>query len=237
MLLDLNAYSLGKYLEDCQANRPEIVAEVQQALSRDGTYRKRTKDARNKNCDLSVYIDQSMVLHIITVRNETCQTCNGSGMREIPFDAISSRIAAGFRCMDCKGEKELKNKKTEHSFTLTDQDFADINYGRQFLAQRAYAAAPQGAEAWVQRLNSPNPQDRLAACIWLDQNYVRVGAFFQDIMPMLKKARLQDSDAKKKIMVWQFWAGKDMPNERDRSYYRVYADAKSGKITKKGFYR
>lgn len=104
------------------------------------------------------------------------------------------------------------------------------------MAQKAFSGAPAAAPQWVERLASGNPRDRLAACAWLDENYVREGAFFQDIMPMLKKARYFDSNEKKRTMVWQFWAGKDLPEERDRAYYRIYADSKSGKITSKGFY-
>jgi hypothetical protein len=104
------------------------------------------------------------------------------------------------------------------------------------MHSQAYANAPDGAHTWVERLASPNPRARLDACLWLDQNYVRVGAQFLDIQPMLRKARYHDSDAKKRVMVWQFWAGKDMANEADRTYYRIYADPKTGKITRKGFY-
>jgi hypothetical protein len=89
---------------------------------------------------------------------------------------------------------------------------------------------------WVERLVSKNPAERLAACEWLDKNYVRVGGQFTDIDPMLRKARYHESNDKKRIMVWQFWAGRDVPGASRKAFYRIYANSKSGKITEKGFY-
>ena len=232
----LNPYSLGKYLEECQVNRPEVANEVRTLLAEGKHYRKRTVDQKNRGTLLTVYVDNDYMLHVVTYRNDTCPTCKGTGKRKAPIEKITRHVNVNFQCIDCKGTGELKNNTTEKYYILSGEDFDDPELGRRIMGQRAFAKAPDGSEAWVERLASPNPQERMAACLWLDQNYVREGMFFQDIMPMLKKARYYDADNKKKVMVWQFWAGKDLPNERDRTYYRIYAEGKSGKITRKGFY-
>ncbi len=234
--INLNSYALGKYLNACQINRPEILNETKAKLENGEYYRKRTKDQRGKNATVTIYVDNDYMLHITTWRDEPCPTCNGTGKRAAPFDKVSSQVSVQFRCLECDGEGVLKNHMTEKYFLLSAEDFENPQEGRQVFSNRAYAEAPEGAEMWVERLVSKDPVERLRACEWLDRNYVREGAFFQDIMPMLKKARYYDSNEKKRIMVWQFWAGKDMPNEKNRAYYRIYADTKSGKITKKGFY-
>ena len=233
---NLNSYHLGKYLAERQMNRPEIVADVKAHLSAGKYYRKRTRDQKNKGTTLTVYVDKDYLLHISTFGNEECADCKGSGSRAKPFDKLSSRVAVQFRCLKCDGEGVVRNAVTERYYSLSSEDFEDPVAARAIFAAKAYAGAPPEAEQWVERLASQNPRERLAACEWLDRNYVQVGAFFQDIMPMLKKARFHEANDKRKMLVWQFWAGKDIPNERKRGYYRVYADSKSGKIVRKGFY-
>lgn len=232
----MNPYSLGKYLAELQVNRPEIVNDVKSLLANGEYYRKRTKDQKGEGTILTVYVDPEYMLHIVTYRDEPCPQCKGTGKRAAPFDKVSKHVSVNFNCLRCQGAGKLKDFTTEKYFILSPEDFEDPEEGRRIMSHRAYAEAPKGAEAWVERLASANPKERLEACLWLDQNYVRTGSFFQDIMPMLKKARYYDQNEKRKIMVWQFWAGKDMPEERNRAYYRIYADSKSGKITEKGFY-
>ena len=232
----LGQFSLGKYLAASQMNRPEVLQEVKTAIAQGEYYRKNTKDQKGKPTLLTAYVDPGYMLYIITYRSETCPTCNGTGKRNAPFDKVTRNVNVNFRCLDCKGEGELPHQRVEKAYILSSEDFENPNEGRRIMQQRAYANAPRGADAWVERLASPSPQERLQACQWLDENYVKVGVFFQDIMPMLKKARYHDSNEKKRIMVWQFWAGKDLPREKNRAYYRIYADTKTGKITKKGFF-
>lgn len=234
--VNIGSYSLGKYLTECQVNRPEILNEVKALLQEGKYYRKRTKDQKARGTLLTVYVDNSYMLHIVTFRNETCPDCKGSGKRAAPFGSLSSHVEVQFGCLKCNGKGYLENQVTERYFMLSPEDFENPEEGRRIMGQRAYAEAPQGTQAWVDRLASAKPQERLEACLWLDENYVRVGEFFQDIMPMLKKARYYDANEKKKIMVWQFWAGKNMPEENNRAYYRIYADSQTGKITKKGFF-
>ena len=234
--VNFNAYNLGKYLNECQVNRPEIVAEVKDLLRAGKHYRKKTRDQKGRATTLTVYVDKDYMLRIVTYRNDVCPDCNGTGHRSAPFAKLTSKVDVNFGCLECKGTGELKNNTTEKYYVLSPEDFENPEEGRRLFQQRSYANAPSGANVWVERLASPDPRQRLEACLWLDQNYVKKGTFFQDIMPMLKKARYYDSNEKKRIMVWQFWAGKDMPQERNRAYYRIYADTKSGKITEKGFY-
>lgn len=233
---DLAAFQLSKYLEQCQVNRPEIVAEVKAKLKAGEHYRKRTRDQKNRGTLLTVYVDRDNILHIVTYRNETCPDCEGSGTRAKPFDNVTGRLAVRFRCLKCNGEGEVKDYVNERYFTLSSEDYENPEEARERFKQKAYAGAPQGAERYVEMLASNNPQDRLEACVWLDQNYVRTGMFFQDIMPMLRKARYHEANEKKRMLVWQFWAGKDLPGERKRGYYRIYADSRNGKVVRKGFY-
>ncbi len=232
----LNSYGLGKYLNACTINRPEILNEMKQQIEKGEYYRKRTKDQKGTAVTITAYVDQNYMLHITTYRNEPCPACNGTGTRAAPFDGVSAHVSVQFRCLECDGEGIIPNYTTEKQFILSSEDFENPEEGRAIMSQKAYQDAPDGAEQWVEKLASQNPGDRLEACLWLDKNYVRKGQFFQDIMPMLKKARYYDSNEKKRIMVWQFWAGKDMQGENKRAYYRIYADTKTGKITEKGFY-
>lgn len=232
----LNPYNLGKYLNECEINRPEILNEVKSALDRGEYYRKSTTDQKGKAAKVTINVNPDYMLRIVTWRNETCVSCNGTGRKDLPFQKFTKNVQTGIRCMDCKGKGYLENHTTEKYFILSGEDFENPEEGRRIMANRAYAGAPQGATTWVERLVSRNPAERLDACVWLDENYVKVGAEFQSIMPMLRKARYHEANEKKHIMVWQFWAGKDMPGERDRAFYRIYANSKNGKVTKKGFY-
>lgn len=235
--INLAGYQLSRYLAECEVNRPEIVAGVKSALDSERMhYRESVRDQKRRGTILTVYVDRDHILHIVTHRNETCPDCGGSGTRAKPFGRLSTNVNIRFRCLRCDGEGEIPNFTNERYFSLSSEDFENPEEGRALFADKAYANAPPEAQQWVERLVSTNPRERLAACEWLDSHYVRTGVFFQDIMPMLKKARYYENNEKRKMMVWQFWAGKDIPGERKREYYRIYADAKNGKITRKGFY-
>lgn len=234
--IDMNAYHLSKYLAECELNRPEVVAEIHAAFKEGRYYRKSTKDQKGRPVTITAHVNPQYMFRIVTWRDDTCPKCNGTGKREIPFDQITKNLQANFNCLDCKGKGVIENNSTEKYFILSPEDFAQPTEGRQIMKDRAFAGAPAGADVWVEKLASKNPKDRLDACVWLDANYVRVGTEFQNIMPMLKKARYHEANAKRRIMVWQFWAGKDIPVERNRAFYRVYADTKTGKVTKKGFF-
>lgn len=231
----LGYYSLTKYLADCQVNRPEIINEVQQAIAQGNYYRKLVDDQKGRPTTLTVSVDTGYSLRIVTHRDDACPKCNGTGIMKSPLERVTSHIDINLNCIGCKGTGIIPDNTVEKYYILSSEDFENPEQGRVIMAQRAYSGAPSGAEAWVERLASQNPQERLAACEWLDRNYIKVGMNFQDVMPMLKKARFYDSNDKRKIMVWQFWAGKDIPGQAQRAYYRIYVDSRSGKISKKEF--
>ncbi len=234
--VQLKTFNLGKYLDRCQINRPEILNEVKRALDSGKYYRETTRDQRGKFATITVSVNPDYQLRIVTNRDETCDECGGTGTRALPFGSKSSGVSVGLRCLKCKGEGVLKRQTTEKYFVLSPEDFENPREARRIIAGKDFEGAPRDARMWVERLASKNPKERLAACEWLDKNYVREGGQFTDIDPMLRKARYTDSNEKRKIMVWQFWAGKDVPGERKRAFYRIYANMKSGKITEKGFY-
>ncbi len=236
LAVKLNPYNLGKYLSEAEVNRPELLTEIRDTLAEGNYYRKQTTDQKDRPVRLTVSVNQDYMLRIVTIRNDTCPECKGSGRTNLPFGKITGSIAVAKKCIECNGKGYFPDNLTEKYFILSSEDFENPKEGRRILNEKAYANAPEGAEDYVAMLVSKNPKKRLAACEWLDKNYVRVGGDFQDIMPMLKKARYQEENEKRRIMVWQFWAGKDIPEERDRAFYRIYVNSKNGKIKEKGFY-
>lgn len=234
--VDLNPYRLSKYLAECEINRPEIVDDVKYALEDGDYYRKKTTDQKGKHARITVHVTPDYMLRIVIIRNDTCKTCKGTGRKNLPLDKVTQGVGVGMKCYDCKGLGYYEDNKTEKYYILSAEDFANPKEGRKVLKRQAFADAPSETEQWIEKLISKDPYERLDACEWLDRNYVRVGTQFQNLMPMLKKARYQEANEKKKIMVWQFWAGKDIASERERAFYRIYVNTKSGKITKKGFY-
>lgn len=234
--VSLNPYRLGKYLEECEINRPEILDEVKTALNNGNFYRKKTTDQKGKPARVTVNVTPDYMLRIVTVRNDTCNKCRGTGRKDLPFEKMTKSVGVAIKCPACKGKGHFENNSTEKYFILSSEDFANPKEGRRLMKEKAFSGAPSGTEDWIEQLVSKNPRDRLEACEWLDRNYVRIGEQFQNLMPMLKKARYQEANEKRKIMVWQFWAGKDIPEERERAFYRIYVNTKSGKITRKGFF-
>lgn len=232
----LNPYHLGKYLSECQVNRPEILNEVRAALAQGKYYRKATKDQKGTPVTLTVNVTPDYMLRIVTWRDEPCAACGGTGKKSMPLDKITKHISAKFNCIECEGKGYLEKQTTEKFFVLSGEDFENPSEGRRIMAQRAFSGAPRGAEEWVERLVSQDPRERLDACLWLDRNYVKLGMEFQRVQPMLRKARYHETNEKKRLMVWQFWAGRGLEGERARMYYRIYADSKTGKITRKGFF-
>ncbi len=221
------------YLGKADLARPEIVKAVTASLRSGKTYRRRIVDQSSKWCLTTVWIDRRNTLHIVTCRNEKCPKCHGTGkrvwdnkrMQGMPFDT---------RCLKCDGKGFLEHYTVERKYALSPMDFENPEAARRAVAASAYRNAPPEAQRYVEMLAAGDPGQRLRACIWLDRNYVRTGMFFHDIQPMLRKARQRDRN--KKVMVWQFWAGRGLPDEYARTYYRIYAHTKSGRIFKKGFY-
>ncbi len=232
----LNPYNLGKYLAECEIDRPEILQDVRLALREGRYYRKSTTDQKDRAATITVNVSPDYMLRIVTLRNDTCTNCKGTGRLDLPFGQFTKSVQIARKCPVCDGKGYLEQNTTEKYFILSPEDFEDPREGRRIMSERSFSDAPSGAEKWVERLVSKNPRERLEACEWLDEHYVKVGGQFQSIMPMLKKARYQEANERKRIMVWQFWAGKDIPGERERSFYRIYVNTKNGKVTQKGFF-
>ena len=225
--------SIQDYLAEAQLGRPETVREVTVCLQQGRTFRKRILDQKNRWTLATVWIDRSpqSTLHVQTSRDETCPACKGLGKRQWDAEAMKN-MPFDTRCLKCDGKGSLPHYTEERKYVISAGDYASPGAAAGAEAVRA----PPEAQRQIDRLPSQKPAERLEALLWLDGRYVRLGDSFQNIMPMLKKARWYEADPKKKIMVWQFWAGKGAAGEEARTYYRVYADRKNGKITKKGFF-
>lgn len=233
----ISEQAIFDYLGEAEAARPGIVRDVTLHLRQGRVYRKRVQDQRNRWTLLTVWIDPDRpnTLNLVTKRNERCPDCNGTGNRNWKTERLAN-MPFNTRCLKCKGDGILENEVIERKKSLSSEDYTDPKTARRAARIAAYKDAPPGTEGYVRRLASQQPQERLAACIWLDRHYVRVGAFFQSYLPMLRKARFHETSEKKKKAVWQFWAGKGVPGEHNRSYYRIYVNTRNGKVIKKGFY-
>ncbi len=234
---NLRPEAVHTYLERAEVARPEVVGAATRALREGRRFRERVQDQRQRWTLTTIWIDpdQPHLLHIDTMRDETCPDCKGTGSKTWN-QGIMSNVPFETNCMTCKGTGILKNHVTERQFLLTAGDFVDSAQARRQIATRTWGSAPAGAHERVDDLASEDPRTRVAACLWLDRNWVRKGESFQQYLPMLRKARWQERSEEKKLMVYQFWAGKGLPDETDRAYYRIYIDTASGRIIEKGFY-
>jgi hypothetical protein len=232
---DISPLALHSYLARADLARPETVQKVMTCLRSGKTFRQRVRDQKNNWTLATVWIDSSRqnTLRIDTCRDETCPVCKGTGKRAWKNETLS-RMPFDTRCIKCEGKGFLPNHVIERQYVLSAEDYKDREAAREAIAENAFSQAPAGTNERVAALASENPQERLDACLWLDQNYVRVGEPFQRYMPLLRKARGRDRN--EKVMVWQFWAGKGLPEQSRRTYYRIYADSRSGKVIEKGFY-
>lgn len=229
--------AIDHYLSRVEMARPEIVREVVRTLRAGKRFRKRFKDQRNRWVLATIWLDADRpnVLHIVAKRDETCPDCNGTGNRSFK-NPVVDELPFQLDCLRCKGKGYIANKVTEWKFVISAMDTADPDATRAKQNRRAFADAPAEAERHVAALASDDPRERLEACLWLDANFVRVGDFFQSILPMLRKARFRETSTKRELMVYEFWAGRGDRTLADRAYYRVYVDTESGKVTRKGFY-
>ncbi len=235
---ELDSKALENYLAKAEVARPEVTLAVMNSLRQGQTYRQRVQDQRNRWCLLTVWLapESPNVLNVVTKRDETCPQCKGTGKRT--WDAkFMQNLPMDTFCLKCKGTGSLPNEVVERQYVLAPEDFANVAAARETLSAAAYQGAPPGTESYVQQLASAQPTERLAACVWLDENYVKVGQNFQQYLPMLKKSRWREVNDKAKQTVYQFWAGKDIAGEEARAYYRVYVDNRNGRIQNKGFYQ
>ncbi|MBN2713150.1 MAG: hypothetical protein JXR97_12080 [Planctomycetes bacterium] len=229
--------SLYNYMSKAEIARPEIVREAYVNISSGKRFRKHIIDQNNRWCLATVWIDKSnqSVLNITTSRNETCPVCGGTGKRKWSNEQMAN-LPFDTRCLKCDGKGVLDSKTVERKYVLSDLDFDNPQSAKATLNRSTVYDAPPETQRYIDMLAHDDAKQRLQACIWLDQHYVKKGEDFQKIMPMLKKARWHEKSAEKDIMLWQFHAGKGMTGEHNRAYYRVYVSMSKGRIIQKGFY-
>jgi hypothetical protein len=231
--VEISEAALQDYLAGAEVNRPEVAREAWVCLKQGKVFRKRIVDQKTRWTLLTIWVDKEPrnTLHLQTSRDETCPKCKGTGKRQWDNDFMKS-APFDTRCLQCDVKGVHPNHTEERKYVLSYGDYA----AGAAATEASPVQAPAEVQTRIDKLPSQDPRERLAACEWLDKNYVRSGASFQSLMPMLKKARWYEADPKKKVMVWQFWAGKGIETEKNRAYYRIYADRKSGQVTQKGFF-
>lgn len=235
--LELKPDALFQYLAKAELARPTVVQAVNDHLRRGARYRQRVLDQKNRWTLATVWVDEGRenVLHVVTYRDETCPACNGTGKRTWNNEMMSN-MPFDTRCLKCKGKGFLANHTVERKYILSAGDFGHGQVGTAVEEAQGLSHAPPQTQRTIDRLASKDPRERLQALQWLDQNYVREGRSFQEFLPMLKKAEWFENPPDKRVMLWQFKAGKEIPGEERRAYYRVYANSRSGEVYRKGFY-
>lgn len=230
---NLNPDRLADYLARSELHTTGMVRDVHAAIARGEGFRQNVRDVRDRPTLATVFLDRGNQLHVVTRREETCPECNGTGQRKVGLATLESKMS--FRCLKCEGKKTLANHVVEKRYVLSAEDYADVEGARRFIHDTFYRGAPPETERYVAALGSDDPRERLAACVWLDQHWVRTGVAFTTYQPLLDKARRHEQDEGKQLMVWRLWAGRDLPGEEGRAYYDVHANLRSGKIIRKGF--
>lgn len=236
---DVSSRALMRYLRPIDLDTPEIANEAAAALNQGRQYRKRVKDRRDRTTGLTIRLDRDRqdVLYIRVYRDETCPDCEGSG-RRAQYEFMKDRgVGIATTCLTCKGTGVLKNHLTERQHILGAGDYVDTAAAEERMATEPYEDAPPETEAYVQRIGGDNPVERLRAALWLDRNYVRPGVFFRNYLPLLNRARTVAPDPSGEYTIYQFWAGRDVPGQEARAYWRIYVETKSGQVAKTEFAR
>lgn len=229
----IRARALGRYLAEVEMDVPEVVSAATGHLHRGKVYRERVRDQRGRWTLTTIWMDpeQPRLLQIRLKRDMVCPDCDGTGTRESAID-----VGLTFMCRTCDGSGVLENQVIPRRYILSD---ADLEAGAELpgtyaATERLKERPPTAAEQRrIDQLISDDPRERLAALRWLEANYLREGHFFHEYMPMLRKARRIETDPDNRITVYQFWAGKEAVP--DQAYYRVYVDARSGRVEETGF--
>lgn len=230
---ELNPDRLADYLSRSDLATVGLVRDIGAAVAAGRSFRKNVKDQRDRPTLATVFVDRDNQLHVVTMRADTCPVCNGTGTRKAGLEQLE-RLRVDFRCRECDGKKTIPNHVVERKYVLLPEDYRDVAMARGLLRERYYADAPADTERYVMAVASDDARERLAACIWLDRNWIREGVAFTKYKPMLDRVRIYEADDK--TMVWQFWAGRNIPGEEARAYYRIYADTKTGRVRRKGFF-
>lgn len=248
---DIATEMVKENLATFDLNSPGVAADIVRTLAKGDKYRKRIQDQNDRGATLTAWIERKEedIFCITFYRDETCPDCDGTGRKKAP-DFLSTRIAGiDFTCQRCKGTGVLKNQYHKKCWVLSGSDFSSKKEAKKKEQEYTFRSAPEGTKRYVKLLSSDKPQDRLDACLWLDSNYIRPGLFFREIIPILDRARytgtvkdeslatkiLGTKTGAKKVTVYQFWAGKGIPSEWKRAFYRIYIDSTTGRVMKKTF--
>ncbi len=245
------------YLSQEKLNTPGVAIEVTNALNSGQTYRKVIKDEDKKTTTLTAWIDhkERNLFCITYYRDMVCPKCHGTGLLTVPKkieDMISSKVNTvqiGINCPQCHGTGYLKKSLQKKCWILGVADYKDPQAAIAIEEANTLQNAPEGIQTYIDNLASNDPATRLAACVWLDENYIRPGLKLTEITPILDRARfvspLEDNSILRKVMgkasnqheyaVYQFWAGKGDKTLVNRTYYRVYVDATAGEVLKTAF--
>lgn len=236
---DVSSRALMRYLQPVELDIPEIANEAAAAINKGNEFRRRVKDRRDRRTGLTLRLDRDRqdVLYVRVYRDETCPDCEGTG-RRAQFDFLKDRgVGIATTCQTCKGSGILKNHLTERQHILSAGDYVDTAAAEARMATEPYKDAPPETESYVQMIGGEKPEDRLRAALWLDRHYVRPGVFFRDYLPLLNRARTVGPDPTGNFTIYQFWAGRDVPGQEARAYWRIYVETKSGMVSKTEFAR
>lgn len=242
---------ISGYLEELGLNTPGVSDNVTYALRNGGKFREKIKDQTGKSTMLTAWIEgkANQTLCMTYYRDEKCPDCNGTGQRKAP-DFIGSKAGIAFTCRRCKGEGKLLNQFHRRCWMFSAEEFSDREGARAHRDSEVLRHAPSGTEEQISRLASDDPRERLEACVWLNSHYIKQGQDFQELTPMLDRAHYVGAMADEhkfahKIIgkrlgnngetVYQFIAGRGLPEENGRAYFRVIVDNASGKVVKTMF--
>jgi hypothetical protein len=232
--------AMREFLAENELNTPTILTASLGHLAKGKLFRERLRDQRGRRTLATIWIDadEPDMLHIRTMREDTCPKCGGTGVRE-----TSLNIKVTLMCPRCEGTGVVEDFVQEKKYILSAADL--VGGAAALPAQPARTpgrtADPSVAEralspterAYVSRVASSQASERVEALRWLDAHYVAKEAFFSRLMPLLRKATWIETSPDGSVTVYQFRAGREeIPAW---AYYRIWVDKKKGTVLKKRF--
>lgn len=250
----LTEAQVARYLAPLDLNSAGVAAAISRQVANSKRYRERITDQNGRRTMLTAWVEErgQTVFCVEYTRDVDCPECKGLGTKELP-NFISSKIdRVGRQCQNCDGSGKLKNKKQRNCWVIlaaANTTATTAPGGGAPNATPAFSGAPAGTRAKVKELGSKDPRVRLAACLWLDRNYIRSGMNALELLPLFEMARytgaVNDDNLARKIFgkstgaettrVYQFWAAKGLPAEWKRGYYRIFVNASKGTVLRKTF--
>jgi hypothetical protein len=245
---EISRDTVAGYLEPLGLNVNRAADDIALAAQNGRQYRERVTDKFSHPTTLIAWVEKQSrgkMLCLTFYRNEKCPDCNGTGQKALPA-FIQGKASIALTCQRCKGTGILRNQFTKRCYLLETADFILPAARREHEEQ----TLPPEVNQYARQMMDDDPAKRLAACEWLDKNYIRVGMFFEDLRPALDRAQyVGRSDDKSSLAqkifgkrigdsgqtVYQFIASRGSPNAKSRAYYRVFIDNNSGNVVSKMF--